>query len=610
MRSYLKGQLSVALVALAFAACSSAPEPTTTPAPQAPAARPAPTFDMPPAPTVSANDPRSNLRPGYQDAGVAAGNVRLVGHVGRPAGFESPEGDVGDLLYGNSDMAFRGNTLFIGNFHGFNVYDISGPVPQLRKSFVCPGGQGDLSIHGNLLFMSVEMPNGRIDCGTQGTRGAADPERFRGVRVFDVSDLNNPRQVAAVQTCRGSHTHTLVTDPDDDDNVYIYVQGAANVRPAEELAGCSGRPPSQDTSTAYFRIEVIQVPLAAPQNARIVNAPRIFADPQTGEIAGLSRGGQLIPGGQQTSGTNQCHDITAYPHFGIAGGACAGNGIILDISDAANPRRIEEVVDPNFAYWHSATFNNAATTVLFTDEWGGGSAPFCKATDNPRWGADAIFSIENGGRELDLQGYYKLPAAQSAIENCVAHNGNIIPVPGRDIMAQAWYQGGMSIVDFTDPEHPFEIAYFDRGPITSGELALSGYWSTYWYNGRIYGSEIGRGVDVFELEPSEHLSANEIAAAREVQRAFANPQHQDYIEWRATPAVARAYLDQLARSGVMPDHIATLRTEVEAALATTGAGRTNALAHAAGSAVGFAAHVDGVDRQRLEALSRVLGDIE
>ena len=596
MRSYLKQQMVIAAVALAFAACSSAPE-AGTPAPQTPGA---PVADMPPAPVVSASDPRSNLRPGYHDAAVAANAVRLVGHVNRPAGFEDPSGDVGNLMYGNSDMAFRGNTLFVGSFHGFNIYDITGAVPQLRKSFVCPGGQGDLSIYGNLLFMSVEMPNGRVDCGGQGTSGRVDPARFQGVRIFDVSDLNNPRQVAAVQTCRGSHTHTLVTDPDDDDNVYIYVAGTSNVRPAEELAGCSGRPPSQDTATAYFRIEVIQVPLAAPQNARVVNGPRIFADPATGDIAGLWRGGRHGEGTQSTAGTNQCHDITAYPHFGIAAGACSGNGILLDISDPADPVRLDEVIDPNFAYWHSATFNNAATTVLFTDEWGGGGAPFCKATDNPRWGADAIFRLENR-RELELQSYYKLPAAQTALENCVAHNGSLIPVPGRDIMAQAWYQGGMSIFDFTDPEHPFEIAYFDRGPITSDEMALSGMWSTYWYNGRIYASEISRGVDVFELEPSEHLSANEIAAAREVRRDLFNPQHQDFIEWPATFTVARAYADQLLR-GDMRSHFADLHAELTRLEAASGPGRASGLNALVTELEGMRGHAAERDARSLAGL--------
>ena len=592
MRSYLNGRFGIALVALALTACSGSSEPES-PTPQ------------PTTPSATSSDPRTTLTAGWNDAGVAVRAVELIGHVDRPAGFFDPE-QLGNLLIGNSDMAFRGNTLFVGNFHGFNIYDISNPTPRLVTSFVCPGGQGDMSIYGNLLFMSVEMPNGRTDCGTNGQMGApSDPARFRGVRIFDVSNLAQPRQIAAIQTCRGSHTHTLVTDPDDDDNVYIYVSGTSGVRPETELAGCSGRPPAEDPNTAYFRIEVIQVPLAAPQNARIVNMPRIFADPATGNIAGLWPGGRHGEGTQSTSGTNQCHDILVYPHFGIAAGACSGNGILLDISDAANPRRIDEVVDPNFAYWHSANFNNEATTVLFTDEWGGGGAPRCQATDNPRWGADAIFRLANR-RDMQLAGYYKLPAAQGPLENCVAHNGSIIPVPGRDILAQAWYQGGMSIFDFTDPAHPVEIAYFDRGPITGDEMSLSGLWSTYWYNGRIYGSEIGRGVDVWRLLPSEHLSANEIAAAEAVRFEFSNPQHQDYIEWPATMTTARAYLDQLVRGGNMRDHINGLVTELNRIDGLSGADRTSALRALAAQAESMRSHVTGVDAMRLAGLAGVL----
>ena len=599
MRSYWNESFGVALVALALSACSSAPV-TETPTPTRPNTPAVQTN----TPVVSSSDPRSSLRAGYQDAAVAVRNVELIGHVGRPSGFEDPNGNLGNLLYGNSDIAFRGNTMFVGNFHGFNIYDISNPTPRLVSSFVCPGGQGDMSIYGNLLFMSVEMPNGRVDCGTNAPSAASDPARFRGVRVFDVSNLSQPRQVAAVQTCRGSHTHTLVTDPDDRANVYIYVSGTSGVRPETELAGCSGRPPAQDTATAYFRIEVIQVPLAAPQNARIVNAPRIFADPATGNIAGLWPGGRHGEGTQATSGTNQCHDILVYPHFGIAAGACSGNGILLDISDAANPRRIDEVVDPNFAYWHSANFNNDATTVLFTDEWGGGGAPRCQATDNPRWGADAIFRLANR-RDMQLAGYYKLPAAQGPLENCVAHNGSLIPVPGRDILAQAWYQGGMSIFDFTDPANPVEIAYFDRGPITGDEMSLSGLWSTYWYNGRIYGSEIGRGVDVWRLLPSEHLSANEIAAAEAVRVEFSNPQHQDHVEWPANMTTARAYADQLLRGG-MRSHLSDLNADLTRIAGLQGSAQRTELTALAAELDGMRSHATGRDARSLAGLVSVL----
>jgi hypothetical protein len=494
-------------------------------------------------------DPRVGLKTGLLDAGMAAGNMELIANVQRPEGFVNPT-QLGDIFYANSDIAFKGNTLFMGSFRGIQIFDISDPAkPALKSSLLCPGGQGDVSVHGNLMFMSVEMPNGRVDCGTQGAPQTASPERFGGVRIFDISDINNPKQVASVQTCRGSHTHTLVTNPRDQENVYIYVSGASMVRPAEELAGCSGKRPSEDPNTAYFRIEVIQVPVNAPQNAKIVNSPRIFAD-TTGNPMGLWKGGKLNESAQETAMTDHCHDITVYPELGIAAGACSGNGILLDISDPANPKRLHEVSDPNFAYWHSATFNNDGTKVLFTDEWGGGMAPRCQATDKPTWGADAIFELHDK-RHLQHAGYFKLPAPQTAAENCVAHNGSLIPVPGRDIMVQAWYQGGISVFDFTDPKKPVEIAYFDRGP-QSEKLELGGHWSAYWYNGHIYASEITRGLDVLTLKPSDHLSQNEIDAAKTAQLEVFNPQHQTRVVWPASFTVARAYLDQLKRGNGMP----------------------------------------------------------
>ena len=215
-----------------------------------------------------------------------------------------------------------------------------------------------------------------------------------------------------------------------------------------------------------------------------------------------------------------------------------------------SPKRIDEVIDPGFAYWHSATFNNDGTKVIFTDEWGGGSRPRCRVYDPKDWGADAIYDIENG--ELVFKSYYKIPAPQTDTENCVAHNGAIVPVPGRDIFAQAWYQGGLSIIDFTDSSNPIEIAYYDRGPIHSEKLVTGGYWSTYWYKGKVYGTEITRGLDVFSLVPSEYLSANEIAAAElAYQGDTFNPQQQFPVTWPAAPVIAKAYLDQLSRSNTI-----------------------------------------------------------
>jgi hypothetical protein len=531
-------------------------------------------------------DPRVGLKGGLRDAEVAARNLELVSSVPKPEGFFDPKRPAGEpvppereersrraeaegagpsasenaedrpragrrpptaLDFANSDLAFRGNLLFQGSFHGFNSYDIENARrPRQIASVVCPGGQGDVSIYGNLLFMSVEERRGRLDCGTQGVQDRVSAERFRGVRIFDISDVRKPKQVAAVQTCRGSHTHTLVPVPGDTSHVYVYGSGTSSVRPGEELEGCSNKDPKDDPETALFSIDVIKVPLAAPEKAAIVSRPRIFADPKTGAIAGLWLGGNHGPGTQTSRITNQCHDITVFPEKGLAAGACSGNGILLDISDPEKPVRLDQVVDQNFAYWHSATFNNDGTKVVFTDEWGGGTRPRCRASDPPTWGADAIFDVVD--RKLRFGGYYKLPAPQGEQENCVAHNGSIIPVPGRDIMVQAWYQGGVSVFDFTDSAKPFEIAFFDRGPVDPKQLIVGGYWSTYWYNGFIYGAEIARGIDVFRLTPSEHLSRNEIDAAVQVRFETFNAQQQPMVAWPATTVVARAYLDQLTRT--------------------------------------------------------------
>src|ERR1700674_1353912 len=555
------------------------------------------------------NDPRFKLTPGLYDAGETSMGMKHLQLLKKPDAFQlgvdQPDdpkvqkmlGQLGmrntskmpkpiqlvvaQLAFANSDLAFQGNHLFEGNFYGVNIYDISDPAnAALLTSLVCPGGQGDVSVDGNLLFMSVEMPNGRLDCGTQGFPPEPPPaegqekkrrlpvaqkDRFRGVRVFDISDIRNPKQVAAVQTCRGSHTHTLVIDPNDKDNVYIYVSGTSFVRQPEELAGCSGETPDKDPNTALFRIEVIKVPLAAPQNAQVVSSPRVFIDPRTGALNGLNNGGTHGKDGlQKPSDTNQCHDITVYSALGLAAGACSGNGIVLDIKDPVHPKRVDAVNDPNYSYWHSASFSNDGTKVVFTDEWGGGLGARCRANDPNKWGADALFHLKDN--KLSLASYYKLPAAQGDTENCVAHNGSLIPVPGRDIEAQAWYQGGISIMDFTDAAHPFEIAYFDRGPVDPNTLVLGGDWSAYWYNGRIYASEIARGLDVFELTPTQFLTQNEIDAAKTVRVAELNVQNQQKIEWPAQLVVAKAYLDQLTRSLALPaDRVADLQKAMQSA---------------------------------------------
>jgi hypothetical protein len=562
-------------------------------------------------PRSAPDDPRIGLKAGYYDAGEAIFGMTKVASVPKPAGFapdpNAPEppppapppaaagapadanaaaggrgGRGGPVLNTgavNSDLAFSGNHLFVGNYNGINFYDVDNPAQiKLGTSLVCPGGQGDVTVYGHLLFMSAEAMNGRIDCGTQGnplppgytpppapaaTAAAPgggggggrrpptppSPDRFRGVRIFDISNFSSPKQVAAIQSCRGSHTHTLLIDPKDKDNVYIYISGTGPVRQSEELAGCSGGDPTANPETALFRIDIIKVPLAHPEQAKIVSSPRIFTDVQSGAMDGLWKGGTHGEGTQSTSSTNQCHDITIYSAIGLAAGACSGNGILLDISDPVNPKRIDAVSDPNYAFWHSATFNNDGTKVLYTDEWGGGGQPRCRATDPMHWGADAIFTLSN--RKLTLASYYKMPAAQTDVENCVAHNGSLVPIPGRDVFVQAWYQGGVSMMDFTDASHPFEMAYFDRGPLDTTKRGTGGFWSVYWYNGYIYGSEIARGVDIFKMTPSKFITQEEIDAANQVHYDELNVQNQPKIVWPQNFVVARAYIAQLDRSGAL-----------------------------------------------------------
>ena len=451
------------------------------------------------------------------------------------------------LSFSNTDVAFRDDIMVAGSYHGFNIYALGDDgQPDLTASVVCPGGQGDVSIVDDLLIMSVEETRGRVDCGLEGVTDEISEERFRGLRIFDISDLTRPKQVGAVQTCRGSHTHSVVSGPDADGKLIVYNSGISRVRDEEELPGCFDESPGDDR-TALFRIDVIEIPVDNPAASRIIDSPTVFADPETGALAGLWRGGDHGENTQETYRTDQCHDITVFPSLNLAAGACSGNGILFDITDPRAPERIDAVSDSGFAYWHSATFNNDGSKVLFTDEWGGGTRPRCRTYDPLTWGADAIYDIVDG--KLAFRSHFKMPAPQGETENCVAHNGSIIPVPGRDIFVQAWYQGGLSIIDFTDSANPIEIAYFDRGPIDDTDLVTGGYWSTYWYRGRIYGTEIIRGIDVFALTPSEHLSANEIAAAEMAnQGGLFNPQQQFPVTWPSEPTVSLAYLDQWLRS--------------------------------------------------------------
>ena len=582
-------------------------------------------------------DPRVGLRPGKMDAGQAVWNVRLLSTT-------PPSEQFVDVT--NSDLAFNGNHAIQGNYNGWQVWDISNPrKPSLKTAYVCPASQSDVSTYKNLLFVSGENLSARLDCGTQGVEDTVSSDRLRGIRIFDISDISRPRNVGNVQTCRGSHTHSLLVDPKDPAHVYVYISGSSPVRSESELPGCRTGMPSKDPNSAWFRIEVIKVPLANPERAAIVSSPRIFNDlvapPRHGEapedsiaqakeiaeakasgafvvsiqgheeilhehaaVALLdstvkARGGtgaptaadsaalrQALPGiiaaalGEQPdsgSGPTQCHDITLYPAIGLGGGACEGYGLLLDIRNPANPQRLAAASDVNFSYWHSATFNNDGSKILFSDEWGGGSQPKCRKTDKREWGADAIFTIANR-RQMQFQSYYKLPAAQTPQENCVAHNGSLIPIPGRDIMVQAWYQGGLSVFDWTDPKNPKEIAFFDRGPVDANEMQSGGYWSTYWYNGVIVGSEMARGLDIFELLPSGFISQNEIEAAKSVRMDYLNVQGQQKLSWPATYSLARAYLDQLERSkGLDAAKISEVRSELARAEKASGSAQQETL---------------------------------
>ena len=596
-------------------------------------------------------DPRVGLAAGFRDAEEAILNMELLAALPKPDGFFDPENpaalpttrlreleaqaageddngeDADDedadsaldrpslLDFANTDMAFAGDLVAVGSYHGFKLYDIAdNKIPELVSGVVCPGGQGDVSVVGDLLIMSVEQFRGRVDCGLMGVAGKVSDERFRGLRIFDISNPALPKQVGQVQTCRGSHTHTVVAGPGEDNRLIVYNSGTAPVRDEEEMESCIDEDPYRDERTALFRIDVIEIPVDRPEDSRIIHSPAVFADPETGILAGLWERGDHGPDTQVSAETNHCHDITIFPDKQLAAGACSGNGILFDISDPVNPERIHEVIDPGFAYWHSATFSNDGRKVIFTDEWGGGTRPRCRASDPLTWGANAIYEIVDN--ELVFRSYYKMPAPQTEQENCVAHNGSLVPVPGRDIMVQAWYQGGMSIFDFTDAANPFEIAYFDRGPIDEEALVTGGYWSAYWYRGRVYGTEIVRGLDVLELLPSEYVSENELVAAQLVDKGDAfNPQQQDQVSWPTVPVVAHAYLDQLERDNRLEaEQVERLRDLLEQAEdeLVKGHGNAELAAELAQLSTGLAERArdhDGATRQRMSALARTTAGI-
>ena len=629
-------------------------------------------------------DPRVGLRAGKYDAASAAWNLRLMSTTKPSEKFEGIT---------NSDLAFTGPYAIQGNYNGYQVWDISNPsAPTLKTAYLCPASQSDVSVYKNLLFVSGEGNSGRLDCGTQGVKDTVSHDRLRGLRIFDITDISNPKYIGNVQTCRGSHTHTVLVDPNDPNNVYVYISGSAGVRSPSELPGCVKLTPDKDPNSALFRIEVIKVPLAHPEQAAIVSSPRIFndltaparhgesaqdvAESRAAAAAARAKGGYTAmifgaervltpgfinpqldsvvkarggtgaptaadsaalraalpaiiakltgetPGSGPRPGPTQCHDITVYPAVGLAGGACEGYGFLLDIRDPAHPVRVAAVADSNFSYWHSATFNNDATKVLFSDEWGGGGQPKCRVTDKREWGADAIFTLVNANgapvmtqdaadhatEKMQFQNYYKLPAPQTKEENCVAHNGSLIPIPGRDVMVQAWYQGGVSVFDWTDPKHPVEIAFFDRGPVDSTRMGMGGSWSAYWYNGNIVSSEIARGLDIFELVPSAYLSQNEINAAKTVHFDYFNTQGQPKLVWPPSFSLARAYVDQVERSNGLPaERIAAVRQSLSSAEGASGSQRAGALTQLAAQLESDAS--GSRDPSKVRTLARAVRDL-
>jgi len=650
-------RLARAAALVVAAACAGSTPPTPEPMPAAPPA-----------------DARVGLKAGKFNAGEAVSNLKVVAKAVSPPGF---------LEQFNADLAFTGNYAIQGNYNGPVIWDISNPAtPVLVTAYECPASQNDVSVYRNLLFMSAEANNGRLDCKPGGVPDTVSAERIRGLRIFDISDIRNPKLVANVQTCRGSHTHTVLEDANDRENVYVYISGSANVRSPNELPGCVRDGPDQDPNSALMRIEIIKVPVSNPERAAVVSRANIFSNLVTPAAHGAApediaaqrrladsaraaggfvaknpssgqdivfgpgfirprldsivkaRGGTGVPTAADTatlraslqdvanrmfapsgpapvpglspnSPFRQCHDITVYPSIGLAGGACEGHGFLLDIKDPLNPVRIDAVSDSNFAYWHSATFNNDGTKILFSDEWGGGGAPCCRATDKKEWGSDAIFTVEN--RKMTFRSYYKLPAAQTPQENCVAHNGSLIPIPGRDVMVQAWYQGGISVFDWTDASNPKEIAYFDRGPIDSTRMAMGGSWSVYWYNGSIVSSEIARGLDVAELVPSEHLTQNEIDAAKTVRWTYLNAQSQPKIVWPPSFPLAKAYVDQLERSKCLSaNRIASVRRSIAGAERATGPQRATALNQLATQ---IGSDVRSCDEPKVRLLQKALNDL-
>jgi hypothetical protein len=576
----------------------------------------------------SAADPRSNLKPGRLDAGVAASNMRLVSFSPKPAQFDSARG----LTFINSDVAF-GNSHYAyqGNFAGFTVWDVSNPAKPVIASVVeCITSQGDPSIIGNLLFVSAEGAGNRNDCGKGGVQDPKD--HMTGIRIYDVSNPSAPKLIKNVQTCKGSHTHTVIPSPTDKKIVYIYVSGQQAARPETELAGCKNGTDPADPTNSLYQLDIIKVPLDHPEQAAVIPGARIFtglegapacitfcAPPDTRRPAGGGRGRRGGAPGDSANpaavmlntGPRNCHDVTAYPAMHLLAAACSSHAIMVDISNPEKPVRLSAITDTNnFQSRHTAGFSNDGKKTLWTDEWGGGTGPMCQAGSIMELGGNTIVTASADYKKLTQRAYFKLPTAQSAQENCVSHNGGLIPVPGRDLYVQGWYQGGIDVMDFTDADHPFEIAYFDRGPIDEpndttnannrSRYTIGGSWGAYYWNGYVYSSELDRGFDIFELTPSPQLSANELAAAKLVTLKEYNPQSQPKLVWPAAFPVVRSYLDQLVRNeGLAADRTTAVSAALDAAEKKSGAARAAALTKLAKQVDGYASGAKDAPRVRM-----------
>ncbi|HJQ20739.1 MAG TPA: hypothetical protein VJ867_10345 [Gemmatimonadaceae bacterium] len=575
------------------------------------------------------DDPRNGLKAGLYDAGEVASGMRLVSFSRKPAELDTARG----LAFINSDLAFKGHYVYQGNFAGFTVWDVANPAkPSIVAVVPCITSQGDPSIVGNLLFISAEGAGNRNDCAKGGVQDPRD--HMAGVRIYDVSNPAAPRLVKNVQTCKGSHTHTVIPSPTDKGVVYIYVSGNQMARPDSELAGCNNGTDPADVNNSLFRLDVIRVSLAHPEQAEVVTGARLFTGLDVAPTSAMRReqnaaraerarradstGAGAAARESTPTGPRNCHDVTAYPALHLLAGACASYGLLVDISNPEKPVRLDARADTNFSLWHTAVFSNDGSKVVFTDEWGGGTQPMCQATSMLEMGGNTILTIDRNAK-FTQHAYFKIPSAQTAQENCVSHNGGLVPVPGRDIMVQGWYQGGIDVIDFTNPDHPYELAFFDRGPAdeppaiqagdtSSGTISrqrgtIGGSWGAYYWNGLVYSSELARGFDILELLPSDKLSANELAAAKLVHFDEYNPQSQPKIVWPAAFPVVRSYLDQLARDhGLSAARVSSISRSLDAAEKMTAAARRPPLNS-------LASHIDAdvkgsSDPDRVRALAR------